>query len=200
MKLLPSRRVLCTPYNHAPCHFVQSHIRKVYACLAVTCHLYFWQNDRGLLRATAVTRGWKGYEIRVSTESWPRRRQFSYHFCRDWNPRPFDHESGALTTELSQRKVWHMQSVWRLHWTTIRLEHTYEWVTLSVKLSLSLTDLHVIAVELSIWPRHRRGWRDVIIQLNSLSWSGLDSGYLLRFWRKPWLLWQRLRGRAGAAS
>ena len=56
-----SRRVLCTPYNHAPCHFMQSHICKVYACLAVTCHLRFWQNDRGLLRATAVTRGWNGY-------------------------------------------------------------------------------------------------------------------------------------------
>ena len=40
---------------------MQSHIRKVYACLAVTCHLRFWQDDRGLLRATAVTRGWDGY-------------------------------------------------------------------------------------------------------------------------------------------
>ena len=30
-------------------------------CLAVTCRLHFWQNDRGLLRATAVTRGWNGY-------------------------------------------------------------------------------------------------------------------------------------------
>ena len=40
---------------------MQSHIRKVYACLAVTRHLRFWQNDRGLLRATAVTRGWNGY-------------------------------------------------------------------------------------------------------------------------------------------
>ena len=40
---------------------MQSHIRKVYACLAVTCHLRFWQNDRGLLRATAVTRGWNAY-------------------------------------------------------------------------------------------------------------------------------------------
>ena len=46
MKLLPSRRVLCTRYNHAPCHFMQSHIGKVYACLAVTCHLRFGQNDR----------------------------------------------------------------------------------------------------------------------------------------------------------
>ena len=52
-----SAQVLCTPYNHAPCHFMQSHIRKVYACLAVTCHLHSWQNDRDLLRVTAVTRG-----------------------------------------------------------------------------------------------------------------------------------------------
>ena len=61
MKQLPSGRVLCTPYNHAPCHFTQSHIRKVHACLAVTCHLHFWQNNRDLLPATAVTRGWNGY-------------------------------------------------------------------------------------------------------------------------------------------
>ena len=41
--------------------FSKIHIRKVYACLAVTCHLHFWQNDRDFLRATAVTRGWNGY-------------------------------------------------------------------------------------------------------------------------------------------
>ena len=29
----------------------------MYACLAVTCRLHFWQNVRGLLRTTAVTRG-----------------------------------------------------------------------------------------------------------------------------------------------
>ena len=51
-----SAQVLCTPYNHAPCHFTQSRIRKMNACLAVTCHLHFWQNDRDLLRGTAVTR------------------------------------------------------------------------------------------------------------------------------------------------
>ena len=33
----------------------------IHVCLAVTCHLHFWRNDRGLLRATAVTRGWNGY-------------------------------------------------------------------------------------------------------------------------------------------
>ena len=31
------------------------YIRKVLAHLVVTCHLHFWQNDRGLLRATAST-------------------------------------------------------------------------------------------------------------------------------------------------
>ena len=64
-----SAQVLCTPYNHAPCHFMQSHIRKVYACLAVTCHLHFWQNDRDLLRATAVTQGGTDTEIKVAMES-----------------------------------------------------------------------------------------------------------------------------------
>ena len=95
VKLLRSRRVLCTPYNHAPCHFTQSHIRKVHACLAATWHLHFWRNDWDLFRATAAT------EIRVSTESWPRRRKLFRRSCRDSNPWPFNHESGALTTELS---------------------------------------------------------------------------------------------------
>ena len=34
----------------------------------VTCYLHFWQNDWGLSRATAVTRGWNRYRIRVSTK------------------------------------------------------------------------------------------------------------------------------------
>ena len=52
--------------HHAPCHFMQSHIRKVYGCLAVTCHLHFWQNDQDLLRATAH-RG--GCTLRASLSS-----------------------------------------------------------------------------------------------------------------------------------
>ena len=31
----------------------------VHARLSVTCHPRFWPNDRDLLRATAVTRGWE---------------------------------------------------------------------------------------------------------------------------------------------
>ena len=47
--------------TNAEARFNKSHIRKVYARLAVTCHLHFGQNDRDFLRATAGTRGWNGY-------------------------------------------------------------------------------------------------------------------------------------------
>ena len=94
-------QVLCTPYNHAPCHFMQSHIRKVYACLAVTCHLHFRQNDRDLLRATAVTRGWNGYRNKSQRTklTLEKKKKFSHRSCRDSNPIPFSHDSVALPTE-----------------------------------------------------------------------------------------------------
>ena len=96
-----SAHVLCTPYKRSPCHFMQSHARKVPVCLAVTYHLHFWQNDRDLLRATAVTRGWNGYRNESQHKKWTQEKKFSHCSCRDSNPRPFNHESGALTTELS---------------------------------------------------------------------------------------------------
>ena len=34
----------------------------MHVCLAVICHLHFWQNDRDLLCATVVTLGWNGYQ------------------------------------------------------------------------------------------------------------------------------------------
>ena len=51
-----SAQVLCTPYNLALCHFMQSHRRKVHACLAVACHLHFWQNDRSFMCCCAISR------------------------------------------------------------------------------------------------------------------------------------------------
>ena len=53
MKLLPSRRLLCTiqPCTMS-CHFIQSHIHRMHAQLAVTCHQHFWLNDKDLLCCT----------------------------------------------------------------------------------------------------------------------------------------------------
>ena len=96
-----SAQVLCTPYSHAPCHFMQSHIRNVYACLAVTWHLHFWQNDRDLVRATAVTRGWNGYRNESQHRKLTMEKKISRRSSRDSTPRPFSHEFGALSTELS---------------------------------------------------------------------------------------------------
>ena len=54
-------RLVCTmqPCTSLQCHFIRSHIRRA-ECM---CNRppAFWQNDRDLLQATAVTRGWNGY-------------------------------------------------------------------------------------------------------------------------------------------
>ena len=67
----------------------------VRACVRVCVCVHFWQNDRDLLLATAVTRGWNGYRSRSE------HGKFSRPSCRGSNPKPSNHESGALTTELS---------------------------------------------------------------------------------------------------
>ena len=59
MKLQPSRRRFCV--HHTTMHHVTSCKATYVRCLAVTCHLYFWQNDRDLLCATAITHGWNRY-------------------------------------------------------------------------------------------------------------------------------------------
>ena len=65
--LVPRETAACSArslYIIQPCtmsrHFMQSHIRRVLGCLAVTCRLHFWQNGRDLLRATAVIQGRNG--------------------------------------------------------------------------------------------------------------------------------------------
>ena len=80
-----SAQDLCTPYNHAPCHVMQSNIRKMHACLAVTRHLHFWQNDRDLLRATAVTRGWNGYRNKSQHRKLTPEKKILRRSCRDSN-------------------------------------------------------------------------------------------------------------------
>ena len=103
MKPLLSWCALSTPYNHAPCHFIKSHMRKVHVCSAVTCPLHFWQNDWVLLCATVTveTQGWNGYRNKSQHRKLTLEKKFSHCSYRDSNPRPFNHKSGALTTELS---------------------------------------------------------------------------------------------------
>ena len=65
-------------------------------CLGLTCHLHFWQNERDLIRATAVTRGWNGqpnesaHKVNSGEENSPAAP------AGDSNSQPLDHESGAV--------------------------------------------------------------------------------------------------------
>ena len=102
-----SAQVLCTQYNHAQVysHFIRSHACRMHVCLVVTCHLHFWQNDRSLLRATAVTWGWNGYRNKSQHRKLTLEENIlSRRSCKDSNPWPFNHESGTLTTKLSPLK------------------------------------------------------------------------------------------------
>ena len=65
--------------------------------------MHFWQNDWGLLRATAVTQGWNGHQISSAQKVW--RRKFSRRSCGVLNSQRFDQESGALTNKLSMLPV-----------------------------------------------------------------------------------------------
>ena len=66
LKLLLPWRTLCvhhaTMHHGLQCPFMQSHIHRVHVCLALTCHLCFWQNVQDLLHATVVTWGWNRHQ------------------------------------------------------------------------------------------------------------------------------------------
>ena len=81
--------------TNAEARFNKSHIRKVYACLAVTCHLHFWQNDRDFLRATVVTRGWNGYRNKSQHRKSRTERKGNIAFNPGW------HTEDSRCTQLS---------------------------------------------------------------------------------------------------
>ena len=90
-----SAQVLFAPYVLS--HFMQSHICKVYVCLAVTYHLHFWQNGQDLWHATVVTQGWNRYR----NKSQHRKLTLEKKILPPLHLWPFNHESSTLTSELS---------------------------------------------------------------------------------------------------
>ena len=92
--------------TNAEARFNKSHIRKVYACLAVTCHLHFWQNDRDLLRATVVTRGWNGYRNKSQHRKSTLENKILPPFQQGFEPATFQSRVRQLNTELSPLPRW----------------------------------------------------------------------------------------------
>ena len=113
-------------YTIQPCtisrHLMQSHIRKVYAVFSSNLPPALSAECPGSFTCyCGNTGGGTDTEIRVSTESRPWRRKFSRCSCRDLNLRPFGHESGTLTTELSRHTPC-SKSVWR---KSLHSAHSY---------------------------------------------------------------------------
>ena len=87
----------CTAASSSNSDFVKS---TVYACSDITRHPHFWQNDRDLLRATAVTRGWNGHRIRVSTQ----RKRWEDNI-REWTGLEFAESQKAVENRGKWRKL-----------------------------------------------------------------------------------------------
>ena len=48
----------------------------MHACLTVTCHLHFWQNDWDFYTcATAITQGWKGHRNESAQKADPEKKK-----------------------------------------------------------------------------------------------------------------------------
>ena len=65
-------------------------------CLAVTCHLHFWQNDRNLVRATAIIRGWNGYRNKSQHRNLTMESRISPPFLPGTRTRDFSIMNPAL--------------------------------------------------------------------------------------------------------
>ena len=103
MELLTSWRRFCV--HHTTMLHVTSckatYICKVHACLAVTCHLHFWQHDRDLLYATAVTRGWNGYRNKSQHRKSTLEKKILLPLLHGFEPTTFQSRVHTLTSELS---------------------------------------------------------------------------------------------------
>ena len=142
--LLPesrSWRILCTPYNHAPCHFMQSHIRKVYVCLAVTCHLHFWQNDRGLLHATAVTQGLNGYQNKSQHRKLTLEKKILPPLQQGFEPATF-------RSRVWRSNHWAIPAPQHCLWRLFPESKVHQWITRMIILVLSLTAFLALPLKL----------------------------------------------------
>ena len=121
-----SAQVLCTPYNHAPCHFMQSHVCKVYACLAVTCHLHFWQNDWDLFHATVVTQGWNWYRSKSQHRKLTLENKILLPLLQGFEPATFRSwvwcsNHWAIPAPMTGMVVWYHQRNWKQRWPSWKL-------------------------------------------------------------------------------
>ena len=98
----------------------------MYACLAVTCHLHFWQNDRDFLRATVVTRGWNGYRNKSQHRKSTLEKKILPPFQQGFEPATFQ-------SRVRRSNHWAIPAPWFPRWWVKPVFYTV-YCTASVKL------------------------------------------------------------------
>ena len=121
MKLLPSRGKFCV--HHTTMHHVTSckatYVRCIRELQPATCNRHFWQNDRDLLRATAVTRGWNGYRNKSQHRKLTLENKILPPLLQGFEPATFQsrvRRSNHWATPLLINTIKYSLEVWRLSW------------------------------------------------------------------------------------
>ena len=114
-------------------------------CLAVTCHLHCWQNDRDLLRATAVTRGWNGYPNKSQNRKSTLEKKILPPFLRGFEPASFQ-------SRIRRSNRWTIPE-----WVTVSLYSGF----LNIHWSCVLTALFGRCMAGAMWNCSRLGARSV---------------------------------------
>ena len=129
------------------------------SCNLLTAHLAEWL---GYFTCYCINNGGgTDTKIRVHTESWPQRRQFSCCFCWDSksNPYPFDHKSGALTIQLSPIPCMYVIACPRVcvvclifssyYWSREKLNKSLNVLKISLDQLIFGTGMHLVAKDVT---------------------------------------------------
>ena len=81
------RSMFCV--HHTTINHVTSCKATYIRCLAVTCHLHFWQNDQDLLHATVVTQGWNGCWNKSQHRKWTLEKKILPLLLHGFEPETF---------------------------------------------------------------------------------------------------------------
>ena len=109
------------PCMSLQCRLLQSHIRMVHVCLAVTSHLHFWQNDQDLLCATAETQGWNGHQNKSQYKKLTQEKKILLLLLPGFKPATFQSWVWDSTVELHPRScfLWLLEPISNSKWVML---------------------------------------------------------------------------------
>ena len=141
-------------------------LHRVHVCSAVTCHLHFWQSDRGHLRAAAVTGRWKIYRNESAQKADPvkkilpplrRRLKLELATFRSWVRHSNHWAISAPQTVWVQSKFTSYMTVSHIDWNGHQNEYR------------NMTVSHLD------WNGYRNGYRNMTV--SHIDWNGYQNGY-----------------------